>query len=355
MTGDTRTGLSLEEAARVSGASLRGDASRVVTHVQPLDKATGDAITFLANPRYRHLLADTNAGAVILSAEDAVDCPVDCLVTDNPYLAHARVTAALYPAPAAVPGIHPSASIADDARVDPTAEVAANCFLGPRVEIGPSVVIGPNCVLLEDVSVGAGSRLVASVTLGVGSRLGARCLIHPGTVIGGDGFGLANHEGEWIKVPQIGRAILGDDVEVGSCSSIDRGAIEDTVIGDGVKLDSQVHVAHNVHIGKHTAMAGCAAVAGSSRIGAYCTIAGAAGLTGHIELGDHVHISGATSVTRSIKTPGVYTSTVPAMEHSVWLKNFARLRYLDDMVRRVKALEKAVAAQKARADDGAEG
>ena len=189
------------------------------------------------------------------------------------------------------------------------------------------------------------------VTLGAQTRLGQRCLIHPGAVIGGDGFGLANDQGAWVKVPQIGRAILGDDVEVGSCSSIDRGAIGDTVIADGVKIDSQVHVAHNVEIGEHTAIAGRAAIAGSSRIGAYCTIAGGAGVTGHVELTDHVHVSGVSSVTRSIRKPGVYTGTVPAMEHGVWLKNFARLRQLNDMVRRVQALERELAALRER--DGA--
>jgi UDP-3-O-[3-hydroxymyristoyl] glucosamine N-acyltransferase len=214
------------------------------------------------------------------------------------------------------------------------------------------VVIGPNCVLLEDVQIGAGTRLVASVTLGPRTRLGARCLIHPGAVIGADGFGMANRDGAWVKLPQIGCAVLGDDVEVGSCSSIDRGAIEDTVIADGVKIDSQVHVGHNVHVGRHTAMAGGVGIAGSTRIGEYCTLAGAAGINGHIELADRVHVSGATAVTHALKKPGLYTGTVPAMEHAAWLKNFARLRQLDDMVRRVRALEKQLATR--RDDDKAD-
>ena len=182
------------------------------------------------------------------------------------------------------------------------------------------------------------------MTLGTETRLGERCLIHPGAVIGGDGFGLANDRGAWVKVPQIGRAVLGNDVEVGSCSSIDRGAIGDTRIADGVKIDSQVHVAHNVEIGEHTAVAGCAGIAGSARVGAHCTIAGAAGIVGHVELGDHVHVSGMTTVTRSLKQPGLYTGTIPAMAHASWQKTFARLRQLDDMVRRVRALEKELAA-----------
>jgi UDP-3-O-[3-hydroxymyristoyl] glucosamine N-acyltransferase len=345
--------LSLADVAGLTGAELRGDPAVRVDHVQTLDRAGPGALSFLANPRYRPLLADTRAAAVILGADDADDCPVACLVSDNPYLAHSRVLMALYPAARPVPGVHASAVVAPDAQIDGTAEVGPNCYVGSAARIGPNVVIGPNCVLLDDVQIDRDSRLVASVTLGPGTRLGERCLIHPGAVIGGDGFGLANDDGAWVKVPQIGRAVLGDDVEVGSCSSVDRGAIGDTEIGDGVKLDSQVHVAHNVKVGRHTAMAGCAAVAGSSQIGAYCTVAGAAGITGHVALADHVHISGATSVTRSIDRPGLYTGTVPAMEHAAWLKNFARLRHLDDMVRRVRKLEKEVAALRQQ-DDAAD-
>ena len=341
-------GLTLSELSRMAGAELRGDPERVVTHAATLQDASEGAISFLANRRYAAFLPTTRASAVILAADDAPDCPCDCLVSDNPYLAHARVMAALYPDEDPAPGIHPSACVDPTARVADTAEVAANCYLGPGVVLGEGVFIGPGCVLLDDVFVGEGSRLVASVTLCAQTRLGQRCLIHPGVVIGADGFGLANDDGAWVKVPQIGRAVLGDDVEVGACSSIDCGAIGDTVIEDGVKLDDQVHVAHNVRIGIHTAVAGCAAVAGSTQIGAYCTLAGAAGITGHVELADHVHISGMTAVTRSIKKSGVYTGTVPPMEHASWLKNFARLRHLDDMVRRVRALERELAALRER-------
>lgn len=336
--------LSLAQLAEISQAELRGDPERVIERVATLDQAAHGAISFLANARYKSLLVDTRASAVILSAQDAGDCPVDCLVSDNPYLAHARVMTALYASRTPVPGVHPTAVVDTTAEIPASATVGPNCHIGPGVVLHEAVDIGPGCVLLDNVEVGAASRLVASVTLCSDTRLGERCLIHPGAVIGGDGFGLANDDGAWVKVPQVGRAILGDDVEVGSCSSIDRGAIGDTLIADGVKIDSQVHIAHNVHVGKHTAIAGCAAVAGSSRIGAYCTIAGGAGVTGHVELADHVHVSGVTSVTRSIKQAGVYTGTVPAMEHASWLRNFARLRHLDDMVRRVKALERELAA-----------
>lgn len=341
-------GHTLKELAELTQAELRGDPDRVVERVSTLHSAVDGSISFLANRRYKAQLANTRASAVILSAENAADCPVDCLISDNPYLAHAQVMTLMHPAARAVPGVHPTACVDPSATVAASAQVAANCFVGPGTVIDEDVLIGPGCVLLDDVFVGAASRLVGMVTLCAQTRLGQRCLIHPGAVIGGDGFGLANDQGAWVKVPQIGRAVLGNDVEVGSCSSIDRGAIGDTLIEDGVKIDSQVHIAHNVQVGRHTAIAGCAAIAGSTRIGAYCTIAGGAGVTGHVELADHVHVSGVTSVTRSIREPGVYTGTVPAMEHAVWLKNFARLRQLDDMVRRVKTLEQEMAALRER-------
>ena len=337
-------GFKLRELATIAHAELHGDPAILIEAVSTLQDATSGSISFLANRRYRAQLADTKASAVILGAEDAADCPVACLISDNPYLAHARVVAAFFPEAAGVPGIDAAATVDPSARIAHSAQVAANCYIGPGVVIGDHVRIGPNCVLMANVTVGAGTRLVASVTLCSETSLGRRCLIHPGAVIGGDGFGLANDNGAWRKVPQIGRAVLGDDVEVGSCTSIDRGAIGDTLIADGVKIDSQVHIAHNVQVGEHTAIAGCAAIAGSSRVGKYCTIAGGAGVTGHVELTDHVHISGVSSVTRSINKPGTYTGTVPAMAHAVWLKNFARLRQLDDMVRRVKALEQELVA-----------
>lgn len=345
-------GLTLQELSEITHAELRGDPARVITKVATLQDAGEGAISFLANRRYAAFLPDTKASVVILSSEDAADCPVDCLVSDNPYLAHARVVTALYPAADVAPGVHATAHVDASACVAASAEIGANCYVGAGVVIERDVVIGPGCVLLDNVFVDAGSRLVAAVTLCSDTRIGKRCLIHPGAVIGSDGFGMANDQGAWVKVPQIGRVVMGDDVEVGSCSSVDRGAIGDTEIADGVKIDSQVHVAHNVKVGRHTAIAGCAAIAGSSEIGAYCTIAGGAGITGHVELADHVHISGATAVTRSVREPGVYTGTVPAMDHANWLKNFARLRHLDDMVRRVRALEQALAAMRESDDAG---
>lgn len=340
--------LSLQELSLIAGAELRGDPGRMISRVGRLQDAGEGAITFLANRQYLSFLPETRASAVILAAGDVEACPVDCLVAEDPYMAHARVMAALYPEETVVFGVHDTAVVDPSAQVAPTAEISANCYLGAGVVIGEQAFIGPGCVLLDNVVVGAGSRLVASVTLCQDTRLGERCLIHPGVVVGADGFGMANDAGAWVKVRQIGRALLGDDVEVGSCSSIDCGAIGDTVIGDGVKIDSQVHVAHNVQIGRHTAMAGCSAIAGSSRIGDYCILGGGVEISGHVELADHVTVSGGSSVMGSIKKPGVYTGAVPSMEHARWLKNFAQLRHLNDMVRRVRALEKELAALRER-------
>jgi len=343
-------GLTLSELAETARAELCGDPGRLIERMSTLQEAAEGSISFLADPRYKGYLATTGASAVILSAADAADCPVDCLVSDNPYLAHARVMAALYPEPRPVGGVHPSACVDPTAEIADSAQISANCFIGAGAVIGADVLIGPGCVVFDNVRIGAGSRLAGMVTLYSYTRLGERCLIHAGVVIGADGFGFANDRGTWVKVPQIGRAVLGDDVEVGSCSSIHCGAIADTVIADGVKIDSQVHIAHNVRIGEHTAIAGCVGIAGSAHVGAHCTFGGQAGVVGHIELADHVHISGATTVTHSVRKPGVYTSAVPAMEHAAWLKNFARLRQLDDMVRRVKALEQELAALRERDD-----
>lgn len=337
-------GMTLEALAQIARAELRGDPGRQIDEVATLQAAGPNAISFLANARYRPQLADTHAGAVIVAPDDAEACPVDCLVSDNPYLSHARVLAALNPADKVPTGIASGSVVDPTATVAESASIGPNCYIGAQVVVGERVRIGPGCVVLRGCVIGDDCQLVASVTLGTETQLGRRCLIHPGAVVGSDGFGLANDNGAWVKVPQVGRAILGDDVEVGSCTSVDRGSLGDTVLANGVKLDSQVHIAHNVQIGEHTAMAGCSAVAGSSTIGAYCTLAGAAAVSGHLELGDHVHVSAYTPVIRSLKKAGVYTGMTPAIQHADWLKNFARIRQLDDMARRIKTLEKELAA-----------
>lgn len=333
----------LAELARRSGAELRGDGNRVISGVESLNRAGPGQISFFNNAKYRRYLADTAASAVILRPEDARDCPCDALVTDNPYLAWARVTACFAPEVPGQPGIHSSAVVDADAEIHDSASIAAGCVIGGRARIAADVQLGPNCVIGRDVTVGRGTRLVASVTVLDGVSIGEDCLIHPGAVIGSDGFGLANDRGRWEKVAQLGSVTIGSNVEIGANTTIDRGAIHDTVIADGVKLDNQIQVAHNVEIGENTAIAACTGISGSTRIGAGCTLAGGVGVVGHIELADGVHVSGASVVSRSLKEPGVYTGGVLAMPHKTWQKNIARIRQLDDMARRLRKLEKALA------------
>ncbi len=333
----------LAELARRSGAELRGDGSRVISGVETLNRAEAGQISFFNNAKYRRYLADTRASAVILRPEDLPDCPCDALVTDNPYLAWARVTACFAPEVLQKPGIHPTAVVDAGADIHDSASIAAGCVIGGGTRIEANAQIGPNCVIGRDVSLGRGTRLVASVTVLDGVSIGEDCLIHPGVVIGSDGFGLANDQGRWEKVAQLGSVTIGNRVEIGANTTIDRGAIHDTVIADGVKLDNQIQVAHNVEIGENTAIAACTGISGSTRIGAGCTLAGGVGVVGHIELADGVHVSGASVVSRSLKEPGVYTGGVLAMPHKTWQKNIARIRQLDDMARRLRRLEKALA------------
>lgn len=308
-----------------------------------LDDAKAGEVSFLASKRFQPYLKTTGASAVIVPAEFSEACSTNVLVSENPSLAYALVAAALTDTPVAAPGIHKTAVVDSSAEIDQLAQVDAYCIVGKRVQIGPGVIIGPNCVIDDDCEIGNGSRLVASVTLGKGTRMGKRCLVQPGAVLGADGFGFANDKGRWVRIPQLGCVVLGNDVEVGACTTIDRGALRDTVLHDGVKLDNLIQVAHNVEVGENTAIAAQVGIAGSTRIGARCTLAGAAGLAGHLELADDVHISGLTAVTRSIREPGIYTSTVPAVPHAVWGRNFARIKQLDELFRRVKAIEKALA------------
>ncbi len=330
----------LAELAAAHGLELRGDGERVIDRIAPLDHAGPEAISFLADSKHRPFLTDTRAGAVIVKPADADACPVDALVSDNPYASYARIAQQIYPASRPDPGVHPSAVVGDGCRLGDGVSIGPLVVLGEGCDIGTGTIIGAGCILGDGVVVGADSRLVASVTLYDRVRVGARALLLPGAVIGGDGFGFANENGAWIRIPQVGSVVLGDDVEVGANTTIDRGALEDTVIGNGVKLDNLIMVAHNVRIGEHTALAGCAGVAGSAVIGARCTIGGGSRVTGHVELADDVHISGNSGVSRSIDTPGVYSSGMPLMENREWRKNAVRLRQLDDLARRLKALER---------------
>jgi UDP-3-O-[3-hydroxymyristoyl] glucosamine N-acyltransferase len=311
--------------ARLGGECV-GDAGLVIECIATLDAATPSAITFLANLRYRSQLAATKAGCVIVapSLKDEAASRGTVIVTPDPYLYYARLSQwwVARIRPAAVPGVHPTAV------VDVSAVVHASASVGPLASIGPGA------------SVGAGTRIGARVVIADGCHVGDRCIVHPGAVIGADGFGFAPHEGRWEKIEQLGGVRIGNDVEIGANTCIDRGALADTVIEDGVKLDNLVQIGHNVHVGAHTAMAGCVGVAGSARIGAHCTLGGGAIVLGHLELADHVHVSAATTITRSILEPGQYSGVFPFDDNAAWEKNAATLRQLHALRDRLRALEK---------------
>ena len=319
--------------------ALRGDPGRVVEGVGTLAGAGPASLSFLANPRYRGQLATTAAGLVVMRERDAEGYAGDVLLAADPYVAFARIAALFDQTPAHEPGIHPTAVVDPDAVVDPAAWIGPLACIGAGSTVADGAWIGPGCVVGEDCEIGAGSRLVARVTLVRRVRLGRRVLVHPGAVLGADGFGLAFDraaaEPHWIKVPQLGGVQVGDDCEIGANTTIDRGAIEDTVLGPDVRLDNQIQIAHNVRVGAHTAMAGCVAVAGSTTIGRYCMIGGAAGIAGHLEICDRVVVTAMSLVTHSIREPGEYSSGTPLMDSRSWRRNAVRFKQLDALARRV--------------------
>ena len=326
--------VSLGELAVQFGLELRGDPALTVNHVATLAGADAGALSFLANPRYRRQLTATRATAVIVSANDAPHCPVAALIDPHPYLAYARVAAFLHPAEQFPAGIHPTAVIAADASISPSASVGALCVIEEGVEVGARASIGHGCTLHRGVCVGADSRLMARVCLYSNVVLGQRCIVHAGAIIGADGFGFAPHGGTWIKVPQVGGVRIGDDVEIGANTTIDRGAIEDTVIQNGVKLDNQIQVGHNVIIGAHTAVAGCVGISGSTTIGQRCMIGGGVGIAGHLTIADDVVVTGCSLVSASINKAGSYSSGMPTVETRLWRRMVAHLRRLDEKERR---------------------
>jgi UDP-3-O-[3-hydroxymyristoyl] glucosamine N-acyltransferase len=336
---------SLSELAERFELSLEGDGARVIDGVGTLAGAAPSQLSFLSNSKYTSQLAATRAGVVLLRTENLADCPTAALIAKDPYIAYARIAALFERLPAAPAGIHPSAVVHGNARVSPSASIGPCCVIEDGAVIEDGVVLGPHCIVGTDCTVGAQSRLVARVTLVTRVTLGKRVLIHPGAVIGSDGFGFAfDHDafdhGGWVKLPQLGGVRIGDDCEIGANTTIDRGALDDTVLEEDVRLDNQIQIAHNVHVGAHTAMAGCSAVAGSARIGRYCMIGGNAGVLGHLELADRVTITAKSLVTHSIREPGEYSSGVPLQDNRQWRKNAARFKHLDEYARRLSALEK---------------
>ena len=320
--------VTLGELADHIGARLQGDAQCRVHRVATLDSACEGDVTFLFNRRYRKWLRLTRASAVILAEQDVGECAVSALVTENPYLGYARAAALLAPKEAVEPGVHPTAWVSPEALVDATASVGPHAVIEPGACIGQRVLIGPGCVIGRDAVIGDFSRLVANVTVCHGVTIGNRSCLHPGVVIGADGFGLAKDQGRWIKIPQLGSVQVGDDVEIGANTTVDRGALKDTIIEDGVKLDNQIQIAHNVRIGAHSAIAGCTGIAGSTTIGKRCTIGGGVGMAGHLEIADDVTVLGGSNVTKSIPVAGTYTSVWPAEEKRSWWRKLARFNRL---------------------------
>ena len=336
---------SVAELAERFDLEVQGDPTHVVRGVGTLAGADAAELSFLSNSKYTAQLASTRAGVVVIHRENLADCPTTALIAKDPYVAYARIAALFERMPAAPAGIHPSAVVAAGAQISPSASIGACCVVEHGAVIGDGVILGPHCIIGEGCMVGAQSRLVARVTLVTRVTLGRRVLVHPGAVIGSDGFGLAfdrdaYEHGGWIKLPQLGGVRIGDDCEIGANTTIDRGALDDTVLEEDVRLDNQIQIAHNVHVGAHTAMAGCAAVAGSAKIGQYCMIGGNAGVLGHLELADRVTITAKSLVTHSIREPGEYSSGVPLQNNRQWRRNAARFKHLDEYARRVAALEK---------------
>ncbi|OIP07397.1 MAG: UDP-3-O-(3-hydroxymyristoyl)glucosamine N-acyltransferase [Betaproteobacteria bacterium CG2_30_68_42] len=335
-------GVSLAELVARLGGELVGDGNCRVFRVATLESAAAGEISFLANAKYRARLSGTRADALILAPEFRHAWTGNRILAANPYLYFARVARLLNPPEAAAPGVHPGASV--EAQVPASASIGAGCHVGPGAELGERVRLHPGAVVGAGCRIGEDSTLHSNVVIYPGCRIGARAIVHAGAVVGSDGFGFAREEdGSWLKIPQTGRVLVGDDVEIGAGTTIDRGAIDDTVIGDGVKIDNQVQIGHNVHIGDRTAIAGCVGIAGSARIGRRCMIGGAAMILGHLSIADDVIISAGTLIGKSVGAPGEYTGSVPFLEHTRWRRSFSRLRSLDEMADRIRALERTLA------------
>jgi len=331
----------LQYLAELIGAEFKGDGDCLINRVEALDSATSGAISFLTGSKYRSELQNTAASAVILKKDDSESCSVNCLIVDNPYLGYAKIAQVLYPDPDRR-GVAPSAVVAESAVIDDSCYVGPNAVIGEKTVLEAGVEIGAGCVVGDNVEIAKDSKIHANATIYDRSILGERVILYSGAVIGSDGFGLAPDGDKWIKIPQIGRVILGNDVEVGANTTIDRGAIEDTVIFDGVKLDNQIQIGHNVRIGENTAIAGCVGIAGSTEIGKNCTIGGATVINGHLKVADNVHITGRSMVTKSVREAGVYSSGTPLQTNRDWHKSAIRFKQLDEMAKRLKKAEKEI-------------
>ena len=332
--------ITLAELAKITGAELHGDGDVAIKAVAAMDKAGEGDITFLSNPKYRKHLAECQASAVMVRASELELCKTSVLVVADPYLAYAQVAQALDNTPKPAESVASSAVIADDVTLGENVSVGANAVIESGVILGDNVSVGAGCFIGKNASVGANTRLWANVSVYHEVQIGESCLIQANTVIGSDGFGYANDKGEWVKIPQVGTVCIGNRVEIGAGTTIDRGALEDTIIEDNVILDNQLQIAHNVEIGYGSAMAGGTIVAGSTKIGKYCIIGGGSVINGHIEIADGVTITGMGMVMRGISEKGVYSSGIPLQPNKEWRKTAATVHRIDDMNKRLKAVEK---------------
>lgn len=332
--------LPLKKLAEHVGGYVIGDEDCFVENVATLKNASKGDISFLTNLKYKNELQATQASAVILSEKHAKECVTNALVVANPHPAYAKIATLLYAEKTEKTGIHPTAVVEQGCQIDDSAWIGPCCVIEAGVTIHAGTVVGPGCYIGKNVFIGKDCELTANISVMHDSRLADRVLIHPGVVIGADGFGQAYDNGKWIKVPQVGAVQIGNDVEIGANTAIDRGTIEDTIIEDGVKLDNLIQIAHNVRIGRNTVMAASAAVAGSTTIGENCAIGGQVGIVGHLIIVDNVTITARSAVLQSIKAPGVYSSSTPLEPNKLWHKNHIRFKQLDEMAKRLKALEK---------------
>ena len=333
--------VTLSELAEQHRLEYTGDGKTVINGVGTLAEAGPTQISFLSNPAYREQLKTTQAAVVIISKNDTGECPVNALIADDPYVAYAKIAAQFDSRRPVNPGIHESACIDADTRIGKDVSIGANAVIGPGCDIGDACSIGPGCVLMADVKLGKGCRLHANVTLSDGVSVGQRSIMHPGVVIGSDGFGLAFEQDHWVKIPQLGTVRIGNDCEIGANTTIDRGAIGDTIIEDDVRLDNQIQIGHNVRIGAHTAMAGMVGIAGSTQIGKFCMFAGSSGAVGHIKIADRTTVNFRSVITRSITQPGTtWSAAIPAQPLREWNRTVVHLRKLGKLARRVINLEK---------------
>lgn len=344
----SRIGYRLTEVVERFGGRVEGDETTVINQVATLENAVSGQIAFLANSKYRKQLETSKAAAVIVSPADADATALPRIVCDNPYSYFAKLSALLNPVHKFAPGVHPSAVIGVGCKIATGVHIGAHVTIGEGASIGAGTVIMAGCAIGAKTSIGENCRLYPQVSIYHECKIGNQVILHSGVVIGADGFGLAMEEGRWLKIPQIGRVIIGNDVEIGANTTVDRGALDDTVIEDDVKLDNQIQVAHNVRIGAHTAIAGCVGIAGSAVIGKYCRIGGSAGILGHLSIADGVEVSSFTLVSKSIRKPGTYSGIYPFSEKEEWLKNAAQVRRLNEMMDRIKDLEKEIEVLKRR-------